>query len=176
MKRILLVSIFVFIVTLTYGQTEFRRFSYSTTIGTGLAMSTPSKKPFSWQVLGYYNITPHWAVGAGTGISIYEKPLLPLFANVKFRIIKPVKWAPYIECGAGYSLPLAQKSHGGFYLSPTIGVEYAAFEKAKLLFGIGYEGQKLDRSKNYQNSYFSSEFQEKLRHHSLAFKIGVVFQ
>lgn len=175
MKRILLVSIFVFIVTLTYGQTESPRFSYSTTIGTGLAMSTPSKTPFSWQVLGYYNITPRWAVGAGTGISIYEKPLLPLFANVKFRIIKPVKWTPYIECGAGYSLPLAKKSHGGFYLSPTIGVEYAAFEKARFLFGIGYEWQELERSKSYQDNYFTSEFQEKLSHHSLAFKIGVVF-
>lgn len=175
MKRILLIPIFVLIVTLTYGQTEFRRFSYSTTIGTGLAMSTPSKTPFSWQVSGYYNITPRWAVGAGTGVSVYEKPLLPLFANVKFRIIKPVKWTPYIECGAGYSFALAKNSHGGFYLSPTIGVEYAVFEKAKLLFGVGYEGQELDRSKSYQDSYFSSEFQEKLSHHSLAFKIGIVF-
>lgn len=174
MKRILFISIFVLAVILTYGQSDTHRFSYSTTIGTGMAMSTPSKTPFSWQVLGYYNLTPRWSVGAGSGISVYEKPLLPLFADVKFRIIKPRKWTPYIECGAGYSFALTKDAAGGFYLSPTIGIEYAICPKAKLLFSLGYELQKLERLKSYQDNHFFSEFQEQLNHNSLTFKIGVI--
>lgn len=138
-------------------------------------MSSPSKTPLMWQVLGYYNLSSRWAVGAGTGVSVYEKPLLPLFADVKFRVIKPRKFTPYIECGAGYSFALAKNANGGFYLSPTIGVEYAVCSKAKLLFGIGYEFQKLERLKSYENPNFSSEFQERLNHNSLTFKIGVLF-
>lgn len=39
----------------------------------------------------------------GTVLSIYVKALIPLFANVKFAITKPIKFTPYIECGVGYS-------------------------------------------------------------------------
>lgn len=175
MKRTLFISLFVFVATLTYGQTEAHRFSYSTTIGAGIAMSTPSKTPLSCQILGYYDLTPRWSIGAGTGISIYEKPLMPLFADIKYSIFKPQKWTPYIECGAGYSFVLAKDANGGFYLSPTIGVEYTLCPKAKLIFGIGYELQKLERLKSHQDNYFFSEYQEQLNHHSLTFKIGVIF-
>jgi len=175
MKRILFISIFVFVVTLTYGQTEVNRFSYSTTIGTGIAMSTPSKTPFSWQVIGYYNLTPRWSIGAGTGISVYEEPLLPLFADVKYRITKTRKFTPYVECGAGYSVSLSKDAIGDFYMLTSVGVEYELCSKTKLIFAMGYELQELKRLKSHQDNNFISEFQEQLYHSSLAFKIGIIF-
>lgn len=175
MKRTLLISILTFVVFPTYAQPENRCFTYSTTIGTGIAMNSPSKTPFTWQFLGYYNITQRVAVGVGTGISVYEKPLLPLFADIKFRIIKPRLVTPYIECGAGYSFSLTRNSNGGFYLSPNIGTEFRLSPKIQLLFGVGYELQKLKQLKKSKNDYFASEFSEELIHNSITFKIGVLF-
>ena len=48
--------------------------------------STPAATPFSLQVLGYYAINKRFSVGVGTGLSIYEKVLIPLFADTKFLI------------------------------------------------------------------------------------------
>lgn len=50
----------------------------------------------------------------GTGLSIYEKALIPLFANVKFAITKPRKFTPYIECGVGYSFAPDKNANGVF--------------------------------------------------------------
>ncbi|MCK9159695.1 MAG: hypothetical protein WCR45_04875 [Bacteroidaceae bacterium] len=175
MKKTLLISILFGMATLAYGQTGDHRLSYSTTIGTGLPISTPSKTPFTWQISSYYNITPRLAIGAGTGLSIYEKTLLPLFADVKFKITKARKITPYINCEAGYSFALTKETNGGFLLSPTIGIEYAVSKKARLLFGVGYELQELQRLKHYQDKHFTSEFQEQLSHNSLMFKVGVIF-
>ena len=96
-KIILLIIVSCTVVMATAQQTE--RFTFATSVGTGIDMNEPSATPFTWQALGYYAINKRFSVGIGTGLSIYEKALIPLFADAKFLITKPRKFTPYIECG-----------------------------------------------------------------------------
>ena len=144
MKKIILLIIANCIVAIATAQ-QTERFTFATSVGTGIDMNEPATTPFAWQILGYYAINKHLFMGIGTGLSIYEKTLIPLFADVKFRIIKPRKFTPYIECGVGYSFAPDQNANGGFYLNPSAGVEYSIYKDKKLFLALGYESQKFDR-------------------------------
>ena len=82
MRNIIILAL-IFLGTAVHAQ-EIRRISYATTIGTGFDMSKPSCTPFIWQVSGNYNFNERLSAGVGTGISLFEKPIVPLFADVKF--------------------------------------------------------------------------------------------
>ena len=110
-----------------------------------------------------------------TGLSIYEKALIPLFADAKFLIIKPRKFTPYIECGVGYSFAPDKNANGGFYLNPSAGVEYSICKSKKLFLALGYESQKIERLKTQKQSLFTAEFAEKLSHNAISIKIGFIF-
>lgn len=172
-KIIFLIIASCTVLTVKAQRTE--RIGFATSIGTGIAVSEPALTPFTWQVLGCYAINKRFSVGAGTGVSIYEKTLIPLIANVKFAIMKPRKFTPYIECGVGYSFVLDNNANGGFYLNPSIGMQYSICRNKKLFFGLGYELQKLERIITQEQSLFIAEFAEKLRHNSISIKIGVIF-
>lgn len=150
-------------------------FTFATSVGTGIDMSEPAATPFSLQVLGYYAINKRFSVGVGTGLSIYEKVLIPLFADTKFLIIKPRKFTPYIECGVGYSFAPNKNANGGFYLNPSAGVEYSICKSKKLFLALGYESQKFERLKTQKQSLFTAEFAEKLSHNAISIKIGFMF-
>ena len=113
--------------------------------------------------------------GIGTGLSIYEKALIPLFADAKFLIIKPRKFTPYIKCGVGYSFAPDKNANGGFYLNPSAGVEYSIYKSKKLFLALGYESQKLEQLKTQKQSLFTAEFAEKLIHNAISIKIGFIF-
>ena len=73
---------FIFTLTLLFlivvhadGQTDSKHFSYTTYIGTGLSMGQPSQTPFNWQIIAHYHIGQRFTIGAGSGLSIYEKAL-----------------------------------------------------------------------------------------------------
>jgi hypothetical protein len=53
------------------GQPAESCFTYATTIGTSIVLNKPSYTPFTWQVLGYYNISKRFSAGVGTGLSFY---------------------------------------------------------------------------------------------------------
>lgn len=175
MKKIFLTLIVLFAVVTGVKAQNTDRFSFATTIGTGIPMSAPASTPFEWQVLGYYNLNGRFSAGIGIGVSVYEKALIPLFADVKFHIIKPRKFTPYLECGAGYSFSPDKNANGGFYLNPSVGVQWAVCTKMKLLFAIGYEMQKYERLKSHSNPYFEAEFKEQLSHNSISIRVGVLF-
>lgn len=173
-KTILLIIVSCTILTVK-AQQRTDRIAFATSIGTGITMNEPASTPFTWQILGYYTINKRLFVGAGTGVSIYEKVLLPLFADAKFAIMKPRKFTPYIECGVGYSFALDRNSNGGFYLNPSIGMQYSICVDKKLFFALGYELQKLEQLKTQEQSLFTVEFAEKLRHNSISIKVGFIF-
>lgn len=150
-------------------------FAVATSIGTGFAMNEPARVPFTWQVSADYSISKRFSVGIGTGLSIYEKILIPLFADAKFAIIKPGKFTPYLECGIGYSFAPDKNANGGFYLSPSIGIQYSIYKNKKVFFALGYELQKLERLKTQEQPLFTAEFAEKLNHSSISVKIGFIF-
>lgn len=88
---------------------------------------------------------------------------------------RPRKITPYLNCGAGYSFALASCTNGGMLLNPAIGAEIALRGKLKLLLNAGYEFQELERLKGYSDNHFSVEFRERLNHHSIVLRAGVLF-
>lgn len=151
------------------------RFAFATAVGTGFAVSKPAFTPFMWHVLGYYSVSKRFSVGIGSGVSLYEKALIPLFAAAKFTIERGRKFTPYLECGAGYSFASGPKANGGFYLNPSAGLLYSLGENRRLFWALGYEGQKLERLKTQQQAFGTVEWVEKLNHASVSVKIGLVF-
>lgn len=174
MKKIILLIIVCCTVAIVSAQ-QTKRLTFATSVGTGIDMSKPATTPFSWQILGYYAISKRLSAGIGTGLSVYEKALIPLFADVKYAITKPKKFTPYIECGIGYSFAPDRCANGGFYLNPSIGVQYSVWGEKKLFFALGYELQKLERVKTQEQLLFTAEFAERLRHNVISIKMGFMF-
>ncbi len=148
---------------------------FSTDMGVGMAANTPEYTPFTWRVMGHYSATKHLSVGVGTGLSFYEKALMPVFADAKLMIGKAHKLNPYVEYAVGYSFVLDRNANGGFYMNPAIGMRYSLSKGKALTFSVGYEQQKLERLKEYQNSLYVAQFAEKLDHASISFKVGFSF-
>lgn len=154
---------------------EIRRISYATTIGTGFDMSKPSCMPFIWQVIGNYNFNERLSAGVGTGISLFEKPIVPLFADAKFLICKPRKFTPFIQCVVGYGIAVSKDANGGIYLNPAVGISCSVYKRMKMFVSVGYELQKLERLKKFDSEIVAVEFSEKLNHNLISLKIGVVY-
>jgi hypothetical protein len=178
MKQLIYTVLLSFVATTANAQTEDNacKISFATTVGTGLPiMNAPSSMSFAWQVLGYCHLTERWSVGAGTGLSFYEKTSIPVFGDVKFQIGKTQKFTPYTELGMGYSFTPASDANGGFFMNPSVGILYPLKNRMKLQLALGYELQALERLKTQTDSYFSKEFVEKLSHHSVSVRLGFVF-
>ena len=77
-------------------------------------MNQPSYTPFNWQIVSHYHISQRFAIGAGSGLSVYEKLLIPLYASAQFYITKPRRLTPYLECHIGGSLPQTEKQTEAF--------------------------------------------------------------
>jgi len=176
MKRLIFIILLIITIVGAKAQNIFgEKISFVTTIGTGLPMDKPSTIPFTWQTLGYYHITDRWAIGAGTGLSFYEKMLIPVYSDVRFQIGRERKFTPYAEFAIGYSFAPSSDTNGGIFVNPSIGVQYPLKNKMKLQLAIGYEIQKLERLKKQTDNYFQKEFEEKLNHNTLSIKLGLYF-
>lgn len=174
MKKIVFLVVIICIVSVVKAQVR-ERLSFASTVGTSFAMSVPKSMPFTWQILGYYNFNDRWAGGIGTGLSFYEKILVPLFGDVRFNLTRPRRYVPYLECGVGYSFASAKDACGGFYLNPSVGVQYTIGGKKKVLLAVGYERQAFERLKKHENRYFTAEFKERLYHDGISLRIGFMF-
>lgn len=162
-------------ITITAANAQNNRnntISFATTLGTGISIDTPSTTPLTWQVLGYYHLTERWSVGIGTGLSFYEKMLIPAYGDIKFQLKKKRKFTPYAECAIGYSFAPNSHANGGFLLNPSIGIQYPLKNKMKLQLAVGYEFQELERLKKHTDSHFEKEFVEELSHHTISIKLG----
>lgn len=176
MKRTIFIILLSTVIISAKAQNMFKeKISFTTTAGTGFSMTEPSVTPFTWQILGYYNLTDRWAVGAGTGLSFYEKMLIPVYGDVRFQIGRERKFTPYAEFAIGYSFVPTSNTNGGSFINPSIGVQYPLKNKMKLQLALGYELQDLERLKTHTDKYFSKEFAEQLNHHSISLKIGLRF-
>lgn len=171
---IFLIVLSVSILTTT-GQNLREKVSYTNYFGTGISMNHPSCTPFSWQILAHYSIGNRWKIGAGTGVSVYEKALIPLYASAQFDLTTPRKFTPYIIGNIGGAFAPAKEAKGGFYFSPAIGVQLKVSQIVRLNFAIGYELQGLKQVKKYTNEYFKATFEEQLKHHTVTFKVGVTY-
>lgn len=171
MKRIFLTCMAVVLCIAVHAQ----KITIQTSVGTGIALSTPSVTPVLWRIVGQYRIIERFSVGAGTGLSFYEKTLIPVFADVRFLMAKPRKFTPFLECRIGYGFAPSNNSNGGFYLNPVVGVRYAVGRRHGIFVAIGYESQNLERLKTYGNHFLEAEFSEQLRHRSIGIEVGFEF-
>jgi len=174
MKRSFLIII-LFFTLLSINAQQSNRFSLTSDISLSKSISVPSYTPFEWHAAGLYNINSHLAVGAGTGLSFYEKTLMPVYGDVKYVFSKKHYIMPYIEYQIGYGFDFARKSNGGLYMNPSFGIQHSLNSNLALTFSVGYDIQNLERLKTYENEYYESEFAEKLNHNSISFRIGLVF-
>jgi hypothetical protein len=176
MKRLVFIIFLSITVSGVEAQNIFgEKMSFATTVGTGVPMSTPSPTPFTWQILGYYNLTDRWSVGVGMGLSFYEKMLIPIYGDIRFQIGRERKFTPFAEFAMGYSFAPANDASGGIFVNPSIGIQYPLKNKMKLQLSAGYEWLDLKRLKKQTDNYFHKEFEEQLWHRNISFKVGLRF-
>ncbi len=176
MKRIIFsILLCLAVLTARAQNNSENKIAVATTIGTALSVTRPSHTPFTWQLLGYYKLTNRWSVGAGTGLSLYEKLLIPVYGDVRFQIGRERKFTPYAELAAGYSFAPSGNANGGLFANPSFGIQYPLKNKMKLQLALGYELQKLERLKKHTDNYLQKEFEEHLSHHSISIKLGLKF-
>lgn len=180
MKRYFLIAFFCLVATAAMArgkaaQFPTRSYSITTTFGTAIAVGGISSAPFTWQIMGHYHPARRWDIGAGTGISLYEKPLLPLYGDVRYQIGRTRRFNAFLEATAGYSFALSGNANGGVFLNPAVGVRCRLPKGLALQLSAGYEWQKLERLKTQTDSYFFKAFEEKLNHHSISIKVGLSF-
>ena len=105
-KFIFIFALLSFITVCADGQTDSRRLSYTTYIGTGFSMNQPSYTPFNWQIVSHYHISQRFAIGVGSGLSVYEKLLIPLYASAQFKVNRKFK----LNLMAGYELQKLERT------------------------------------------------------------------
>lgn len=171
MKKMILTCI----ATVLYLTVHAQKFSFQTAVGSGIDLSTPVSTPIYWRISGHYLVVERFSVGAGTGLSFYEKTLVPIFADAKFLITRPRKFTPFLECRVGYGFAPSDDANGGFYLNPVVGIRYAVGHRHGIFVAIGYESQNLERLKTYGNHFLKAEFAEKLRRRSIGIEVGFEF-
>lgn len=152
-----------------------RTIAFTTSVGTGFSVNTPAVVPVTWQVLAHYRPTPRWSVGAGTGLSFYEKMLVPLYGDAKYQIGRERKLTPFLEMAAGYAFSTSRNANGGWLMNPSFGVQIPLKNRLKLQLAVGYEWQKLERLKTQTDRYFRKEFVEKLSHSMISIRVGLSF-
>lgn len=154
---------------------QSRPVTFGVSVGTAIAMSQPASTPFEAHVTGWYNVSPRFMAGAGTGVACYEKTLIPVYGDLRFLLTRPRRITPYIACAAGYAFAASCDANGGLYLNPNIGMQWAVRNRIRLFFAAGYQIQRLERLKTQTGSWFSSAFHEQLQHHAISLRIGVLF-
>lgn len=176
MKRIIIGVLCALSSLPAVAQERERRFTYSAEAGIGMPLGTPKATPVLLRAAAYYHPGDRWELGAGSGVSFYDKTvLIPLFGEVRFGLTRPRRVTPYLAFAAGYSFAPATGIDGGLLISPAVGVKWRLRPRLRVHLAVGYEGQKLARLKSYADSYFSYGFREKLSHHSLAVRAGITF-
>ena len=174
MKKLVFLLAAAFAAVTASGQTA-SRFACSTALGVGIALNEPASTPVVWRATGYYKVSARFWAGAGTGISCYEKTLIPLYAEARLLLLRPRRFTPYAGCAAGYAFAPQKEAKGGFLLSPAVGVQYALCGGRRIFVAAGYELQRLERLRRYDGPYFSAQFAEKLSHGSLLLQVGFLF-
>lgn len=173
-KLIYLLAAALFATTTASAQTE-PRLCGIVSVGSGIALSEPASTPVVVRVAGHYRVSKCFSAGVATGLSFYEKTLIPLCAEVRLLIARPRRWTPYAACAAGYAFAPSKAANGGFLLNPAVGTEYALRGRLRLFAEAGYEMQLLERLLEYDGPHFSAQYAEELRHGTLLLKIGVRF-
>jgi len=139
----------------------------------------------------------HWAMGAGTGIEIFDQNLFPLFAELRYTLwdnrISPffvvkcgyafgnfrskhyddlyLNWTPYYVNDAGL------RNYGGVMFHPETGIKVPLNDNTDLMFTAAYRFQKLKTvaRKDYENGLFD-EWEHNEDINRLSFGVAIMFR
>lgn len=175
MKQLLII-LFTLVSLIGANAQQYERLSYSATVGYGWDLSTPSYNPFGVQILAMYNFNPYFGVGCETGITKYEKLVIPVCVTGEYRFRQVGKTVPFIDASFGYGFTPNKKANGGIQLTPSLGILYRLSAKLNLSASLFYQVQKLERLKYYDNEWFHAEFQEHLTHNVVGLRLGILFK
>lgn len=148
--------------------------SYTATLGAGIAADGRAST-FALRAAAHYNLTERWAAGVGTGVLVYEKVLVPLFADVRYMIGRERLLTPFAEAAVGYSVTLSTDAHGGVVVNPSVGVQWRASGGVRLLLSVGWETQRFERLISRTDTYSHKEFAERLTRGAATLSLGVAF-
>lgn len=150
------------------------KISFATTLGTGFATDGRTR-PFAWRVMAHYNPVGRWSAGVGTGVSVYERTLVPIFVDVRYRIGRERLFTPFVEAVGGYSFALSAGARGGPMVNPSVGVRRRVGDGIGLTLSAGWEMQRFGRLLSRTDRYFHKEFAERLTRGALCVSFGVAF-
>ncbi len=112
------------------------------------------------------------SVGAGTGVEWFGSAMLPLFADVSYKVL-PGKWSPWLYAQAGYSIPLEenqgtyyyyedQNNLGGILAGAGAGIRKDFSKHAAITFSVGYRFQQSRMTAEY-NSWYDDNLNHEVR-------------
>ncbi|MCG6187691.1 hypothetical protein [Maribellus maritimus] len=129
---------------------------------------------FKLNVVGNYQINPHFSLGAGSGLRAYsdiETLLMPIFTQIRGYIFDN-NISPYGSVDIGYSVSLTGDGiDGGFYFSPSLGAIFNVANNLWFSCGLGYEMQKITEQWRYGTNIYEDDY--KLG--AITLNVGLVF-
>lgn len=143
--------------------------------GSGFDLSRPSATPLVVHAACRREVCDRLSLGAGAGLATCEKPLLPVFASLRFDLATRHRLVPFVMCNAGYAAALSGKANGGFCFSPSVGTSFKVCKKSSVLLTVGCDHLRYERLRSYASELVRAEFVEQLRHNVVTFKVGVEF-
>lgn len=161
--NIAILSTFLFIPTLSKGQTEIKESGYTNiteaNFGLGLGLYRYDYS-YGIQTINGYLFNPHFSIGFGIGIDKYKYlTTIPLFIDLRANILKK-KTTPLISTAIGYSLMNPQQDiKVGLFINPAIGIKFFVTKKTALNFSLGYRLQeRIGIFYNYNSKFDVSSY------------------
>jgi hypothetical protein len=127
------------------------------------------------------------SVGAGFGVEKFSYQVLPVYADVRYTILKG-SLSPFVYMQGGYAFPLGSSAEGNSYqetdlkgggmLNPGIGLRYNFSNRNAFVFSIGWRYQELRKTWKYTYWYYSADDQSYEGidfYRRIAIRIGFIF-
>ncbi len=170
MKRYVVIAIALLAASFT-AQSQA---TFTTTLGTGVAIDGRSNS-FAWRFTSHYDLTDRWSFGVGTGVSVYEKTLVPVFAYAMYCLGRERRLTPFVATAGGYSFAFSSDARGGVMLNLSAGVRYRLTDGILLLLSAGWEMQRFGHLISRTDTWFHKQFAEHLTRNAIYIRLGVVF-
>ena len=143
--------------------------------------TTSSSVGFTIETINGYRWNPWFLTGAGLGLDIIQVPMVQLFGDARYEILKK-RATPFVYLDAGYGIPIAQANEdayynisykGGFAWGTGVGMRFNFRNEGAFLISAGYKSEKRTETTSYQ--YDDSEIVSELSFKRLAIKVGLSF-
>jgi hypothetical protein len=135
---------------------------------------------FNAQTINGYRFYSHFLAGVGTGIDIIQHPMLQLFGDFRYELLRQ-QFTPFLYADAGYGFDLAGDYNtiyqsatytGGEMLAIGTGLRFNFNGNGAFLFDIGYRVSKRKETIHYEGAY---DLTNEYTMNRILIKFGVAF-